>query len=140
MIAEGSTSYSACFAKLLIGSCLDKWAVSPQLLRAPTVGHRCWYRDLGLRFLTPTKGERPTWGDSQAVILMVCVLFPPLSMVSMPTESSHQGQRLSALEPPEPLSSPLLQTLDGRFLRLLGRGRLDSMGPRNAEVALAGEG
>ncbi|CAJ1404781.1 unnamed protein product [Effrenium voratum] len=31
-------------------------------------------------------------------------------------------QRLSALEPPEPLSSPLLQTLDGRFLRLLGRG------------------
>eukprot|EP00434_Breviolum_minutum_P043265 symbB.v1.2.038556.t1/scaffold6050.1/size21439/2 len=30
--------------------------------------------------------------------------------------------RLAALEPPRPLQSPLLQTLDGRFLRLLGRG------------------
>ena len=29
---------------------------------------------------------------------------------------------LAALEPPEPLQSPLLQTLDGRFLRLLGKG------------------
>ncbi|CAK9100809.1 unnamed protein product [Durusdinium trenchii] len=31
-------------------------------------------------------------------------------------------QRLAALDPPRPLTSPLLQTLDGRFLRLLGRG------------------
>lgn len=30
--------------------------------------------------------------------------------------------RIAALDPPQPLASPLLQTLDGRFMRLLGRG------------------
>ena len=32
-------------------------------------------------------------------------------------------QRIASIEPVQPLASPLLQTLDGRFLRLLGRGR-----------------
>ena len=38
------------------------------------------------------------------------------------TAGTTRGHRLAALEPPRPLQSPLLQTLDGRFLRLLGRG------------------
>ena len=44
-----------------------------------------------------------------------------------------RGHRLAALEPPRPLQSPLLQTLDGRFLRLLGRGS-DKMRGRCVDV------
>jgi len=40
----------------------------------------------------------------------------------------HQGHRIAALDPPQPLASPLLQTLDGRFMRLLGRGGLGMFG------------
>ena len=37
-------------------------------------------------------------------------------------------QSISSIEPVALLASPLLQTLDGRFLRLLGRGRHNSLG------------
>lgn len=44
------------------------------------------------------------------------------------TQMGHQGHRIAALDPPQPLASPLLQTLDGRFMRLLGRGGLGMFG------------